>query len=125
MRRPTAIAAGLTATLLGAVALAGPASAGPPPNPAADTAQQGQAAPVSLSPQQMELQALRRKAMEQVTSGAPAAASRSVAPAPAGTVRVGQNYVEVAQQRTDKIFVVLAEFGDQVDNTTMYKGQVQ
>ncbi|WP_412539552.1 immune inhibitor A [Longispora sp. K20-0274] len=125
MRRPTAIAAGLTATLLGAVALAGPASAGPPPTPAADTAQQGQAAPVSLSPQQMEQQALRRKAIEQVTSGAPAAASRSVAPAPAGTVRVGQNYVEVAQQRTDKIFVVLAEFGDQVDDTTMYRGKVQ
>ncbi|MEV6521242.1 immune inhibitor A domain-containing protein [Longispora sp. NPDC051575] len=123
MRRTTAIAAGLTATLLGAMALVGPASAGPPPSPAPDSAPEGRSAPEPVSPLQTQQQSLRRKAMEQVTSGTPQA--RSVAPAPAGTVRVGQDYVEVAQQGTAKVFVVLAEFGDQVDNTTLYRGQVK
>ncbi|MEV6106927.1 immune inhibitor A domain-containing protein [Streptomyces sp. NPDC051940] len=29
-------------------------------------------------------------------------------------------YVELAREKTDKIFTILAEFGDKVDNTTMY-----
>ncbi|RCH68639.1 M6 family metalloprotease domain-containing protein [Streptomyces sp. SDr-06] len=31
-----------------------------------------------------------------------------------------KKYVELGRQKTDKIFTILVEFGDQVDNTTMY-----
>ncbi len=31
-----------------------------------------------------------------------------------------KKYVELGREKTDKIFTVLVEFGDQVDDTTMY-----
>ncbi|WP_275432097.1 immune inhibitor A domain-containing protein [Streptomyces sp. ICC1] len=37
--------------------------------------------------------------------------------------KVGKRYVELARERKDKVFVILAEFGDQVDNTTEFEGK--
>ncbi|RSS79433.1 M6 family metalloprotease domain-containing protein [Streptomyces sp. WAC06614] len=39
------------------------------------------------------------------------------------TAQVGKRYVELAQERKDKVFVILAEFGDQVDTTTEFEGK--
>ncbi|MFI6320008.1 immune inhibitor A domain-containing protein [Nonomuraea sp. NPDC050556] len=62
-----------------------------------------------LSPQQQEQASLRRQAVEQSLTEGPSLRSRGK------TVKVGHRYVELAQERQDQIFVVLAEFGDQVD----------
>ena len=36
-------------------------------------------------------------------------------------VKLGKSkYVELGREKTDKIFTILVEFGDQVDDTTMY-----
>ncbi|MFC5909066.1 immune inhibitor A domain-containing protein [Streptacidiphilus monticola] len=41
-------------------------------------------------------------------------------------VRLGKGkYAELAREKTDKIFTVLVEFGDKVDNTTLYNGKVK
>ncbi len=99
--------------------MAGPPSA----EQAAPAEAKDQRAP--LSPQQLGQQALRRKAIEQLTSGTPAAAQRGFAKSGGRAVQVGNSYVEVAQERKDQIFVVLAEFGDKIDNTTMHNGEVK
>ncbi|WP_045305792.1 immune inhibitor A domain-containing protein [Saccharothrix sp. ST-888] len=75
-----------------------------------------------LVPQERERQALRAKALEQLNQGTVARTSEGLAPA---KVKVGNDYVQLAQQRKDKVFVILAQFGDQVDNTTLYNGQVR
>lgn len=63
----------------------------------------------TLSPQQQEQASLRRQAVEDSLGAGPSARSRGK------TVKVGNRYVEQAQERKDQIFVVLAEFGDQID----------
>ncbi|MER6116729.1 immune inhibitor A domain-containing protein [Streptomyces sp. NPDC001743] len=61
--------------------------------------------------------AQRQAALEQVISGEKKATTRNGSK----VVKLDDNkYVEVQRQKTDKIFTVLVEFGDQVDNTTMF-----
>ncbi|NUR84096.1 MAG: M6 family metalloprotease domain-containing protein [Nonomuraea sp.] len=94
--------------------------------PAMAAAEAPPAKPVSrdvapLSPQQREQAALRKQAVEDSLSAGPATAKVR----PGRAVKVGNRYVEQAQERKDQIFVVLAEFGDQVDNDTMIDGQIK
>ncbi|MGW3241473.1 immune inhibitor A domain-containing protein [Streptomyces sp. NPDC001070] len=56
--------------------------------------------------------AQRQQAIEQVISGKSKVEDRGAS----NVVRLGKNkYVELAREKTDKIFVILAEFGNQVD----------
>lgn len=61
--------------------------------------------------------AQRQAALEQVISGDKKTLSRNGSK----VVKLDDNkYVELQRQKTDKIFTILVEFGDQVDNTTMF-----
>ncbi|MEW2438083.1 immune inhibitor A domain-containing protein [Streptomyces caniferus] len=59
----------------------------------------------------------RKEALQQVISGDAKATDRDGSK----VVKLGRSkYVELARQKTDKIFTVLVDFGDKVDDTTMY-----
>ncbi|MFG3285743.1 immune inhibitor A domain-containing protein [Streptomyces sp. NPDC048111] len=59
----------------------------------------------------------RQAALEQVISGKKKVEKRGAS----DVVKLDDNkYVELGREKTDKIFTILVEFGDQVDNTTMY-----
>lgn len=61
--------------------------------------------------------AQRQAALEQVISGDKKLLSRNGSK----VVKLDDNkYSEIQREKTDKIFTILVEFGDQVDNTTMY-----
>ncbi|MET7645783.1 immune inhibitor A domain-containing protein [Streptomyces sp. NPDC005426] len=61
--------------------------------------------------------AQRQAALEKVISGDKKVSARNGSK----VVQLDDNkYVEVQREKTDKIFTVLVEFGDQVDNTTMF-----
>ncbi|TXS36095.1 M6 family metalloprotease domain-containing protein [Streptomyces sp. or43] len=61
--------------------------------------------------------AQRQAALEQVISGDKKVSERSGSK----VVKLDdKKYVELGREKTDKIFTVLVEFGDQVDNTTMF-----
>ncbi|MFE7561306.1 immune inhibitor A domain-containing protein [Kitasatospora sp. NPDC057500] len=129
MRRlSAAFAAALTTSAIAATLLGSPAQAATPSPVPALTAGSGsgaeagglEAPPAPLAPQERERQSLRTKALEQVNKGVAAKTAGRRAPA---KVRIGNDYVELAQQRKDKVFVILAQFGDQVDNTTLHNGQ--
>ncbi|WP_432036695.1 immune inhibitor A domain-containing protein [Streptomyces cucumeris] len=60
--------------------------------------------------------AQREEALRQVISGDAKTAKRGGSQ----VVKLGKGkYVELAREKTDKIFTILVEFGDKVDNTTM------
>ncbi|MGW4892413.1 immune inhibitor A domain-containing protein [Kitasatospora sp. NPDC004240] len=129
MRRlSAAFAAALTTSAIAATFLGAPAQAAPPSpaaTPSLAAAQQGEgggaeAPPGPLAPQERERQSLRTKALEQLNKGTVAKTSDKRAPA---KVRIGNDYVQLAQQRKDKVFVILAQFGDTVDSTTTHNGQ--
>ncbi|MEU9130035.1 immune inhibitor A domain-containing protein [Kitasatospora sp. NPDC048540] len=130
MRRiPAALAAALSTGAIAATMLATPAYARPAapvtvagqPASAGTQAADGQEGPQQdLSPQERKRQALRGLALEQVNSGAVARSSAGTTPA---QVKIGNDYVQLAQQRKDKVFVILAQFGNEVDNSTLYNGQ--
>lgn len=62
-------------------------------------------------------EAQRQDALRQVISGDKEATRRGASQ----VVKLGKGkYVELAREKTDKIFTVLVEFGDKVDDTTMY-----
>ncbi|MGP4000548.1 immune inhibitor A domain-containing protein [Streptomyces sp. 8N706] len=62
-------------------------------------------------------QAQREEALQQVLAGDAKAEKRGAS----RVVKLGRGkYVELAREKTDKIFTVLVEFGDKVDNTTTY-----
>ncbi|WP_455709451.1 immune inhibitor A domain-containing protein [Kitasatospora purpeofusca] len=64
--------------------------------------------------------AARKTATEQLVNGTATVEQRGTSTA----VKLGDGqYVELARQRTDRIFTVLVEFGDQVDTTTMHDGK--
>ncbi|MBI0296826.1 immune inhibitor A [Streptomyces sp. PRKS01-29] len=68
-------------------------------------------------PYSKQREALRQEALRQVISGDTKAATRGASK----VVKLGKGkYVELAREKTDKIFTVLVEFGDKVDDTTMY-----
>ncbi len=59
----------------------------------------------------------REAALEQVLAGDKKVANRSGSK----VVKLGdKKYVELGREKTDKIFTILLEFGDQVDDTTMF-----
>lgn len=59
----------------------------------------------------------RKEALQQVISGDAKATVRGGSK----VVKLGKSkYVELARQKTDKIFTILVDFGDKVDDTTMY-----
>ncbi|MCC0099990.1 immune inhibitor A [Streptomyces flavotricini] len=108
--------AAISLALLATPALAAPAA---PPPAAAQQAPELSPAPPS-APLEVQRQSLRRQALEGVAAGTTAAEADGTLPR---KVAVGKRYVELAQERKDKIFVILAEFGDQVDNTTEFEGK--
>ncbi|MEK2495036.1 immune inhibitor A domain-containing protein [Kitasatospora purpeofusca] len=64
--------------------------------------------------------AARKTATEQLVDGTATVEQRGTSTA----VKLGDGqYVELARQRTDRIFTVLVEFGDQVDTTTTHDGK--
>lgn len=61
--------------------------------------------------------AQREAALEQVLSGDKKVTTRSGSK----VVKLGdKKYVELGREKTDKIFTILLEFGDQVDDTTLF-----
>ncbi|MFD1936566.1 immune inhibitor A domain-containing protein [Nonomuraea mangrovi] len=126
MRKLTAmLAIGLAGTVLGASALPGLASAdpGPTPTPSAKVTAtppgEGRHQEDVLNPIAVQERSLRDKAMEHVLSNPKVSARAS------GKVKIGDRYVELALERKDKIFTVLAEFGDKIDNQTLHNGQIR
>jgi immune inhibitor A len=75
-----------------------------------------------VAPPAHRQQALRAQAMQRLNAGTLARDSDGRAPARA---RIGDDYVQLARQRTDNVFVILAQFGDTVDNSTLYNGHVR
>ncbi|GAA0468996.1 immune inhibitor A domain-containing protein [Streptomyces sp. NPDC046215] len=62
-------------------------------------------------------EAKRKAALEQVIAGDAKTEQRDGSK----VVKLGKGkYVELAREKTDRIFTILAEFGDKVDDTTMY-----
>ncbi|WP_433253880.1 immune inhibitor A domain-containing protein [Streptosporangium sp. CA-135522] len=116
----TLLAAGLIGTTLGVSAPPGPASANPNPDPKIPAVKSGDGDhPDVLDPIAAEERSLRTKAMEQTLS---ASRPRELS---SSKVKIGGRYVELALERKDKIFTVLAEFGDKIDNATLYNGQIR
>ncbi|MFI8100590.1 immune inhibitor A domain-containing protein [Streptomyces sp. NPDC086023] len=121
MRRLIAAGAAISLALLAAPALAAPPPAAPLPATGTPPAEgPGRADAPPPAPLELQRQALRRQALERVAAGSLKAGSDGRLPQ---TVKVGKRYVELAQQRKDKVFVILAEFGDQVDSTTEFEGK--
>ncbi|GAA2366940.1 immune inhibitor A domain-containing protein [Streptomyces cuspidosporus] len=68
-------------------------------------------------PYSKQQEAQREEALRQVISGDAKAERRGAS----RVVKLGKDkYVELAREKTDKIFTILVEFGDKVDDTTMY-----
>ncbi|NUS88436.1 MAG: M6 family metalloprotease domain-containing protein [Streptomyces sp.] len=68
-------------------------------------------------PYSKQQEAQRQEALQQVISGDAKADRRGAS----SVVKLGKGkYVELAREKTDKIFTILVEFGDKVDDTTMY-----
>ncbi|MFI5986941.1 immune inhibitor A domain-containing protein [Streptomyces sp. NPDC051555] len=126
MRRLVAAGAAIALALLATPALSPTALAAVPPAPASQLVQSEQAAAPPPAPLELQRQALRRQALEEIAAG-PGAGAGALRAEPDGTLprtaKVGKRYVELAQERKDKVFVILAEFGDQVDTTTQYEGK--
>ncbi|MEV7523595.1 immune inhibitor A domain-containing protein [Streptomyces sp. NPDC091371] len=99
-------------TLLSTPALA----ATPPPAPPLGGPRAEHAAAPPPAPLELQRQALRRQALEGVAAGGGAEGLRAEADGTLPrTAKIGKRYVELAQERKDKVFVILAEFGDQTD----------
>lgn len=68
-------------------------------------------------PYSKQQDAQRQAALEQVIAGDKKVTTRDGSK----VVKLDdKKYVELGREKTDKIFTVLVEFGDQVDNTTMF-----
>ncbi|MFC5722791.1 immune inhibitor A domain-containing protein [Streptomyces gamaensis] len=129
-RRGLRSAALATALGLGAVTLtaglgAGPALAAPTAGPEIPAAAQrhdpqpaGHAVEHDLKgPYSKKTEEQRKAALEAVISGDAKAQQRGGSK----VVELGKGkYVELAREKTDKIFTILVDFGDKVDDTTMY-----
>ncbi|MFI8500183.1 immune inhibitor A domain-containing protein [Streptomyces sp. NPDC085524] len=116
MRRLAAVGAAISLaalTLLSTPALA----ATPPPAPPLGGPRAEHAASPPPAPLELQRQALRRQALEDVAAGGgPGSALRAEADGTLPrTAKIGKRYVELAQERKDKVFVILAEFGDRTD----------
>uniref|UniRef100_UPI0035709A34 immune inhibitor A domain-containing protein n=1 Tax=Streptomyces mashuensis TaxID=33904 RepID=UPI0035709A34 len=123
--RPAAIAvvvAALGAGTLSAGVAQAAGTTGPSDRPASverhDPAQVKQGAEHDLKgPFSKKQEDGRKAALEQVISGDAKAEQRGASK----VVKLGRDkYVELGREKTDKIFTILVDFGDKVDNTTMY-----
>ncbi|NUT42759.1 MAG: M6 family metalloprotease domain-containing protein [Thermoactinospora sp.] len=108
-----ALVAGLTLALTPGAVHASP----PPPAPSGE----GRHPDDIVNPIAAEERAARTQAMQQLLDQGALARGRSAS----GKAKVGKDYVELALERTDRIFTVLAEFGDKIDNTTLHEGQIR
>lgn len=113
--------AAISLALLAAPALA--ATAPPTPAPAPAGQQQADRAAPPPAPLELQRQALRRQALEEVAAGRPGGLRAGADGRLPRQAKIGKRYVELARERKDKVFVILAEFGDQVDNTTEFEGK--
>ncbi|MEW2138054.1 immune inhibitor A domain-containing protein [Streptomyces sp. NPDC005409] len=100
-----------TLTLLSAPAVA----ATPPPAPPLGGPQAEHAAAPPPAPLELQRQSLRRQALESVAAGGAEGLRAEADGTLPRTAKIGKRYVELAQERKDKVFVILAEFGDQTD----------
>ncbi|MFH8347187.1 immune inhibitor A domain-containing protein [Streptomyces sp. NPDC018045] len=121
--RPAALATAAAAIGAAALSSGAPAQADDGPRPLAvqrqdpgDTAKQ--AVDHDLKGPFSDQQAAQRKeALQQVISGDAKPTRRGASQ----VVKLDRGkYVELAREKTDKIFTILVEFGDKVDDTTMY-----
>jgi immune inhibitor A len=113
--RRRAMLAGVVATVLGLIGLGATAGASPPaePGPRKATKIIGDNLP---GPFTKKHQALRQEALQQAASGKAKISTRGgskVAALGKNAATGRSQYVELAREKTDKIFVVLAEFGDE------------
>ncbi|MGW7459648.1 immune inhibitor A domain-containing protein [Streptomyces sp. NPDC054797] len=114
MRRFAAVGAAISLaalTLLSAPAFA----ATPPPAPPLGGPQAEHAAAPPPAPLELQRQSLRRQALESVAAGGAEGLRAEADGTLPRTAKIGKRYVELAQERKDKVFVILAEFGDQTD----------
>ncbi|MGW7452478.1 immune inhibitor A domain-containing protein [Streptomyces sp. NPDC054787] len=114
MRRLAAVGAAISLaalTLLSAPAVA----ATPPPAPPLGGPQAEHAAAPPPAPLELQRQSLRRQALESVAAGGAEGLRAEADGTLPRTAKIGKRYVELAQERKDKVFVILAEFGDQTD----------
>jgi M6 family metalloprotease-like protein len=107
----TAVALLATTGLLGAglVATAGASSAAPPSTPRAEQGGHAHDDHDLRGPQAVKQDTLKQRALQQVLAGKATPQGRNK------VVKLAKGqYVELARESTDKVFVVLAEFGDAV-----------
>jgi immune inhibitor A len=94
-----------------------PASSSPAGIERRDPAPQGQVDHDLDGPFSKQQAEQRQAALEQVISGDAKVEKRGGSQ----VVKLGsKKYVELGREKTDKIFTILVEFGDQVDDTTLY-----
>ncbi|MEU8772601.1 immune inhibitor A domain-containing protein [Streptomyces sp. NPDC048606] len=98
------------------------ATAPPPPTTQVSPQAPEHAAAPPPAPLELQRQSLRRQALEEIAAGgsAPDSARASGLRAEADgtlprTAKIGDRYVELARERKDKVFVILAEFGEATD----------
>ncbi|MFE9726369.1 immune inhibitor A domain-containing protein [Streptomyces sp. NPDC005794] len=121
--RATAVAVCLAATAATASAFATAQADDRAPESGASVVDRRDPAPVKAhehdleGPFSKEQDAQRQAALEQVLSGD----KKVTAKGGSKVVKLGKSkYVELGREKTDKIFTILVEFGDQVDDTTMF-----
>ncbi|MFD6280915.1 immune inhibitor A domain-containing protein [Streptomyces sp. NPDC060209] len=121
--RATAVAVCLAATAATASAFATAQADDRTPESGASVVDRRDPAPVKAhehdleGPFSKEQDAQRQAALEQVLSGD----KKVTAKDGSKVVKLGKSkYVELGREKTDKIFTILVEFGDQVDDTTMF-----
>ncbi|WP_436969613.1 immune inhibitor A domain-containing protein [Kitasatospora cineracea] len=118
-KRAVAASAAVAVTAaLGAGMLPGTASAAPATTTITDPADavQNDSVPRELqSPLADKQQAEQTAAVEQLVNGTAKVEQHGSG----SSIKLGRDkYVELSRERTDKIFTILVDFGDQVDNTT-------
>ncbi|MFC8224696.1 immune inhibitor A domain-containing protein [Streptomyces sp. NPDC057287] len=121
--RATAVAVALAATAATASTFATAQADDTAPGSGTSVVDRRDPAPVKAhehdleGPFSKEQDAQRQAALEQVLSGDKTVTSKGGSK----VVKLGKSkYVELGREKTDKIFTVLVEFGDQVDDTTMF-----
>ncbi|CAM5540966.1 immune inhibitor A domain-containing protein [Streptomyces atroolivaceus] len=121
--RATAVAVCLAATAATASAFATAQADDRAPEPGASIVDRRDPAPVKAhehdleGPFSKEQDAQRQAALEQVLSGD----KKVTVKGGSKVVKLGRSkYVELGREKTDKIFTILVEFGDRVDDTTMF-----
>lgn len=121
--RATAVAVALAATAATASTFATAQADDKAPGSGTSVVDRRDPAPVKATehdlegPFSKEQDAQRQAALEQVLSGDKKVTSKGGSK----VVKLGKSkYVELGREKTDKIFTILVEFGDKIDDTTMF-----